>query len=127
MVFKRLCKGGSGRGYMQVAQYHSILCAMADLRQFSQMPLLDKVTVKNPVLLWLNRRGWFKNENPLLQITQGHFNERRNIWEREQNDEAGRKTLVDRFLTAEKENPEKVQMRPSSHALTMVTAGSETT
>lgn len=91
------------------------------------MPLLDKLTLKNPILLWLQKRGMAELINPLRPIVQRHFMERKVVWENNRAQESERETLVDRFLAVEAENPGTSSLKPEGHAMTMVLAGSETT
>lgn len=95
--------------------------------QFAQMPLLDKLTFKNPILLWFNRHGLLEPKKPLLSIVQRQFIERKKIWEQNAGSEDNRVTLVDRFLQAQQDHQDKVSIPPEGHAFTMVVAGSETT
>ncbi|PVH96823.1 cytochrome P450-like protein [Periconia macrospinosa] len=94
---------------------------------FAQMPILDRLTFKNPLLLFLNRHGIMESKKPLLSIVHRHFEARKKIWEEKDGREGDRVTLIDRFLQAQRDNAEKVPMPPERHAVTMVTAGSETT
>ena len=91
------------------------------------MPILDKLTFKNPLFLWLNRRGYLQIKLPLLAIVHRHFGERKKVWEQGQKSGKERTTLVDLFLTAEKDNQEKTKLTPEKSAVGMVLAGSETT
>lgn len=102
-------------------------CFFLTSDQFAQMPILDRLTFKNPILMWFNRRGLFEPKKPLLSIVQRHFFERKKIWEQKSGSEGDRVTLVDRFLQAQRDHQEKVSIPPQGHAFTMVVAGSETT
>jgi hypothetical protein len=42
---------------------------------------LDKMTFKNPLLMWFNRHGWFNIRNPLYPIVNRQFTERKQHWE----------------------------------------------
>ena len=91
------------------------------------MPVLDKLTFKNPIVLWFNRRGRLEMRKPLIGIVQRQFAERKKVWEKKQTSGEDNETLADCFLAAERENKEKIKLTPDRHAVTMVTAGSETT
>lgn len=91
------------------------------------MPILDKFTFKNPLLLWLNRRGWLNPSVPLKQAVTRQFTARKQHSEEAKGHISDRETLTDRFLAAEKEHPEKIELKPLKHSLTMIVAGSETT
>jgi hypothetical protein len=91
------------------------------------MPVLDRLTFKNPLLLWLQRCGCVKLEPPLLGIVRRLFLDRKRIWEEGAGIEGDRATLVDRFLQVAHDNEEKSEITPEQQALGMVLAGSETT
>ena len=91
------------------------------------MPVLDSMTFKNPLLMWLNRHGWFNIRNPLHPIIYRQFNDRKQYWEGTQGRPTDRDTFSDKFLLAKKEHAEDKEFQPMSHSVTMVVAGSETT
>ncbi|KAJ9603325.1 hypothetical protein H2200_012103 [Cladophialophora chaetospira] len=97
----------------------------------SRMPILDTLTFKNPILMFLQRKGLVPGfSSPLQPIIAKHFSERKAVWQasNQKGSQAGEhETLVDRFLIAERDNPEKFDMAPENHARTMIVAGSETT
>jgi cytochrome P450 len=99
----------------------------ADTDQFSQMPILDKWTFKNPLLLWALRHGYLEIKMPLAEIVQRQFDQRKKVWEGNQKNGEGCTTLVDSFLMAGRDNREKIEISPDDLALGMVTAGSEST
>lgn len=95
------------------------------------MPVLDTLTFKNPLLMWLQRNHYVAGfPNPLVPIVTKFFSERKQAWKTAE--EKGiqisdHDTLVDKFLIAERDNTEKIDIKPQGHALTMIIAGSETT
>lgn len=91
------------------------------------MPLLDKITFKNPLLMWLNRRGFLNPSNPLAPVVTRQFIARKQHWQDAKGRVTDRETLADKFLTAEKEHLEVIELKPFDHSLTMIVAGSETT
>jgi cytochrome P450 len=97
------------------------------MSQFSRMPILDKLTFKNPLLLWFNRHGWFNIRNPLYPIVKRQFTDRKQHWEDAEGRPTDREVLSDRFLLAKKQHPEDTDFQPLQHSITMVVAGSETT
>ena len=104
------------------------LLYFADPRcQLSRMPLLDHLTFKNPLLLWLQKRGMFLLENPLTRIVHNHFQERKQVWQSKRDQSTDGKTLSDHFLTAERDNAGKIEFRAEGMAFGMIVAGSETT
>ena len=96
--------------------------------QFSQMPILDKWTFKNPLLMWALRHGFLEIKIPHAEIVQRHVDQRKTVWEDNQkNGDGGCTTLVDSFLVAERDNRGKIEISPNDLAFGMVTAGSEST
>jgi hypothetical protein len=91
------------------------------------MPVLDKLTFKNPLLMWFNRHGLFNIPNPLFPIVKRQFTDRKQHWEDTAGRPIDREVLNDKFLQAKMEHPEDVEFQPLQHSLTMVVAGSETT
>lgn len=98
--------------------------------QFTRMPLLDKLTIKNPIILYLQRTGILPAyPNPLRPVVSKHFHQRKAIWQASNEKDAQaqeQETLVDKFLTVDRDNPEKLEMKPETSAMMMVVAGSET-
>jgi hypothetical protein len=66
------------------------------------MPILDKITFKNPLLMSLNRHGWFNIRNPLYPIVNRQFTERKQHWEDTKGRPSDRETLSDKFLLGKK-------------------------
>jgi cytochrome P450 len=95
--------------------------------QFSRMPILEKLTFKNPLLMWFNQHGLFNMRNPLLPIVKRQFTDRKQHWEDAEGYPTDREVLSDRLLVAKKEHPENTDFQPLQHSITMVVAGSETT
>ena len=96
-----------------------------------QMPWLDKIYIKNPILLWLNRHGYFNGSpNPAVpwalkrQVARNKEREKRNL----SHSNEGRVDLIDKFLQAKEDHPDTITDREIlGLGLSMVFAGSETT
>lgn len=96
-----------------------------------QADWLDSLLLKNPVLLWLNRNGYYNSKpNPAVawalkhQIARVKAIESGNI----ASEADGRVTLLDKFLQAKDKHPETVTDKEVlGMGLSMVFAGSETT
>ncbi len=91
------------------------------------MPILDKLTFKNPLLMWLNRRGLLVPQNPLTPVVTKQFEAAKRHFQDGKGRANDRETLADRFLLVEKEHPEEIELKPFGHCVTMIVAGSETT
>ena len=92
------------------------------------MPILDKWTFKNPLLMWALRHGFLEIKIPHAEIVQRHVDQRKTVWEDNQKTGDGScTTLVDSFLMAERDNRGKIEISPNDLAFGMVTAGSEST
>jgi cytochrome P450 len=94
------------------------------------MPWLDKVLMKNPVLLWLDRHGYTNiSSNRLVQFALKH----QGIHENRRKEGTGQslpnqKDLLDKFLDARDSAPGVISNREvMSLGLTMIFAGAETT
>lgn len=91
------------------------------------MPSLDMLLRHNPVLMWLERRGWYTGNT----FPGANFALQR-IWEREQqkstgNEADGREDLLDKFRRAQRERPEIITDREVlGLSLTTMFAGAET-
>ena len=101
------------------------------LHSSGQMPWLDDVLMKNPVLLWFNRNGFFNGHpNPAVPVALKRQNERikrRGIGKTSKNDD-GRVDLLDKFLQARDKHPETITDKEVlGLGLSMVFAGSEST
>ena len=92
------------------------------------MPILDQLRLKNPLLLWFNRRGWFNRLPPSIGgIAYQQFTNRQQ-YRRENKGRSGqRETLTDHFLKAQEENPENAEFQPLMHCMSVVGAASEST
>jgi hypothetical protein len=95
--------------------------------QFPRMPILDKLTLKNPFLMWFNRHSLFNIRNPLFPIVKRQFTDRKEHWEDAGGRPTDREVMSDGFLLAKQQHPEDTDFQPLQHSITMVVAGSETT
>ena len=96
-----------------------------------QMPWLDQVFLKNPVLLWLNRRGLF-NSRPSPAVSWALTRQVARVQaikeEKHTAGADGRVDLLDKFLQAKENHPDTVADKEVlGLGLSMVLAGSETT
>ena len=101
------------------------------LQSYGQIPWADDLLLKNPLLLWLNQRGWLNGSpNPAVPFALKRQIERiqsRQKAERRTNDD-GRMDLLDKFLAATDKYPETITEREVlGLGLSMVFAGSEST
>ncbi|KAK4552245.1 hypothetical protein LTR86_010599 [Recurvomyces mirabilis] len=91
------------------------------------MPVLDTLLLKNPVLLWFNRRGYFSAEpNPVVRFAISRQAARA------EGDGTGngqdRVDLLDKFLSTKAKHPETIGDREVlGLGISMVLAGSEST
>ncbi|GAB7337947.1 hypothetical protein MBLNU457_4327t1 [Dothideomycetes sp. NU457] len=96
------------------------------------MPVLDKLLLKNPILLWLNRRGYFNSTpNPVVAFASSRQHARKEHQRRDSHvDSTGdeSKDLLSKFLQAQASHPETVTDKEVlGLGISMVLAGSETT
>ena len=100
------------------------------------MPLLDKLTLKNPILLWIQKKGFLQPKIAITEDVTKQFGARKQYWlEKKANKEekvhitppADRVTLTDKFLDADAERGPNMELSPFNHSHTMIVAGSETT
>lgn len=96
------------------------------------MPILDKLLLKNPVLLWLNRRGYFNSTpNPVVAFALSRQNVRKEHQRRDSHIDSTRpesQDLLKKFLQAQASHPETVTDKEVlGLGISMVLAGSETT
>lgn len=91
------------------------------------MPWLDKLLLKNPVLLSLNRRGYFTfKPNPVVSWTLRHQASRQDG--KRVSEDGDRLDLLDKFLQAKEKHPDSISDREVlGLGISMVLAGSETT
>lgn len=91
---------------------------------------MDKFLRHNPVLLWLERKGFYRGSTfPLVPLVAKHIGERVNYYNQKKDFETkGREDFLDKFLKAKETHPKAMTEREVlSLSLTMVLAGSETT
>jgi hypothetical protein len=92
------------------------------------MSILDHLTLKNPVLLWFNRRGWFNRLPPTIGgIAYRQFTQRQQYHQENKGRPTPRETLTDNFLKAQEENPDVTEFQPFMHTMSVVGAASEST
>ena len=91
------------------------------------MPILDKITFKNPILMWFNRHGLLNIPSPIRPIVKRQLEDRAQHWKNSGGRPTDRELLSDKFLLAKKEHPEQTEFDPLGHSVAMVIAGSETT
>lgn len=92
-----------------------------------QMPWLDDLLLKNPVLLWLNRRGYFIGKpNPVVTFAAQRQKERSENRRTTYRDD--RMDLIDKFLNAKEKNPGVIGDKEIlGMGISMVLAASEST
>ncbi|RFU24689.1 hypothetical protein B7463_g11642, partial [Scytalidium lignicola] len=93
----------------------------------SRVTIIDQLTLKNPIFLWLNKHGWFDPPNPFMPILKHQFFERQEHWKGIKGRPADRDTLNDLFLKTQQEHPEVTDFRPITHSMSVVGAGVEAT
>ena len=94
------------------------------------MPALDYLFWRNPVLLWLSKRGWYDQSSPTVPFALKHLGQRLKTApdEKDAKMSEGREDLLAKFLNAKRENPEIVNDRTIlGLSLSMVNAGGDTT
>ncbi len=92
------------------------------------MPILDQLTLKNPMLLWFNRRGWFNRLPPVIGgIAYQQFTQRQKYYQENKGHSSHWETLTDNFLEAQEENPDVTEFQPFMHSISFVGAASEST
>lgn len=96
--------------------------------QLPRMPILDQLTLKNPILFWLNRRGWFNRLPPKIgDIAYGQFTKRQQYYQENKGRSAQQETLTDNSLRAQDEHPDVREFQPFMHSMSVVGAASEST
>lgn len=94
-----------------------------------QIPSMNILFRHNPILLWLERLGWFHGSTfPGATLAVQRMTERKKQYEAGKvKKESERQDLLDTFLRVQKENPGKVSDREVlGLSLSMIIAGAET-
>lgn len=91
------------------------------------MPSLDSLLLKNPILLWLNRRGHFNGmPNPVVTFALKRQSAR--AQGSDMSSDGSRVDLLDKFLEAKEKHPDTVSdSEVLGLGMSMVNAGSEST
>lgn len=98
-----------------------------------QMPALDYVVRKNPICLWLQRRGWLNNTpGKSVLFASERQNERRRVFAQRKSNHADTgattdRTLTDRLLLAAEERQNIGDREVLAMGLSLVAGGSDTT
>lgn len=103
---------------------------LRDWRQFGQMPALDLLVRHNPIMMWLQKRGFYVSSTfPGVSFASKHLQSRQQCYQTSAKvDGENFKDLLDKFLDAKSEHPQIFTDRELlSLSLTMMFAGSETT
>lgn len=106
-------------------------CIMTDglqlLHQTGQMPWVDTLLRHNPVLMWLERRGYYAgNTFPGAKFALQRFSEREREQKTNGNAVGKREDLLDKFRKAKQERPEHITNREVlGLSLSTIIAGSE--
>ncbi|MDI1490294.1 MAG: hypothetical protein OHK93_001494 [Ramalina farinacea] len=96
------------------------------------MPSLDYLFWRNPVLLWLSKRGWYDATSPTVPFAVRHLGSRLKAvgGEKDSNETRpeAREDLLAKFLNAKRDNPGLINDRTVlGLSLSMVNAGGDTT
>ncbi|KAH7391598.1 cytochrome P450 [Cadophora sp. MPI-SDFR-AT-0126] len=86
---------------------------------FSRAPILDKLTLKNPLLLWFNKHGWFNRSNPFIPLIQQQFSKKSGELQ-EKDRLADRDTMMELFVKTQQEHPENKDFEPFMHSITVI-------
>lgn len=89
------------------------------------MPWAEKLFSKNPVLLWLNSKGWYQPFNPFLPLFQRQFLERQQFWQDTKGRPSDREMILDMLLRIQKERPEVPDFEPIMHTFSVIVGASE--
>jgi len=92
----------------------------------SRLTILDRLISKNPLVLWVQKRGWFDNPNPFMAIVVRQFFERQAHWASKDRP-ADRDTVNDVLLKTQQEHPEVPDFSPLVHSTSAIGAGVEAT
>ena len=87
--------------------------------QIWQMPWINGV-LKNPILLWAQRKGWFEFPNPFGHLQQRQFVERKQYWQDRKGQFLDKHTLLDSMLKIQQDNPEATDFEPEWHSMSLV-------
>ena len=123
---------GDSIGHMRAGRdVNGILTAGYEAQLYSimvfQMPVLDRLLRKNPLWLWLNRRGLFASTMSVRGAFAANAQEERRLFHKERS-ERTEESLTDNFIRAQEEHPDVIGPKEFlSLGLTIVAAGSETT
>ena len=97
---------------------------------FAQMPNLELLGRKNPIFLWLNKKGWF-NPSPSQSVPfaiKSQQRRRQLLAEKEVDGNSEEQTLTDKFIHASDANPDIMGDREVlAMALSIIAAGSDST
>ncbi|PVH70068.1 cytochrome P450 [Cadophora sp. DSE1049] len=105
---------------------HGIQHMAAPWLYFSRAPILDKMTLKNPLLLWFNKHGWFNRRNPFIPLIQQQFAKKSGELQ-EKDRLADRDTMMELFVKTQQKHPENKDFQPFMHSITIIGAGVEAT
>ncbi|KAL8948174.1 MAG: hypothetical protein Q9222_005615 [Ikaeria aurantiellina] len=115
---------------------HGIVSSLRKAVAYGQLigsvPFLDYLFWRNPVLLWLSKRGWYDATSPTVPFALRHLGGRLKAVdghkELSEKPQARREDLLDKFLKAKRDNPDLINDRTVlGLSLSMVNAGSDTT
>lgn len=115
--------------YLVVVRQPISLCGpeLLTRKKTGQMPIMDKLFWKNPLLMWLSRIGLYDNSFPAVPFAQRAMNQRLQA-AAEGKVRQGKEDLLTKFLDAKVLHPDVVTDKEVlAMALSMVFAGSETT
>ena len=126
---------GTSIGHLEAGEDVSgILAFMYDNSKhhilFSQAPILDLIYHKNPILMWLNRHGWFNRLPPkAVPFALTRQQERRQLLaEKKVAGDSAEQTLTDKFIHASEAHPDVVgDAAVLGMGLSIIAAGSDTT
>jgi cytochrome P450 len=91
------------------------------------MPILDKLLLKNPIIMWLSRYGLYDNSFPAVPFARKAM-EQKTKAQKEGMPERQVEDFLTKFLRAKELHPDVMTDREVlAMALSMVFAGSETT
>ncbi|KIW92143.1 uncharacterized protein Z519_07127 [Cladophialophora bantiana CBS 173.52] len=123
---------GKGYGLLEAGYDHiGIINARTTfLRYFTivnNVTWLDRVLKKNPVLMWLGRRGLWNSVTATVPIAQRQMDQKKRDFKGVSENEKARVDLLTKFLQAKIDNPDIVDDRAVlGLTLSMVNAGSGT-
>lgn len=95
------------------------------------MPIVDLFLRHNPLLMWLEKQGWYKGSTfPGVPFALRWLRERQQQYDEHscEDEPKSHEDLLDQFLKARQENPEIVtEQEVLGLSLSMMIAGGETT